>query len=102
VIEETLESRGKTRAEASTLEKQVIALATRPRKESPHRPGPAAPDGALEREESFCRDQLRQGNARTRKDRSETQCGDGVDGIRYRAPDRAPVRDAGQHAHDDG
>jgi len=33
VIEETLESRGKTRAEASTLEKQVIALATRPRKD---------------------------------------------------------------------
>lgn len=33
VIEEALESRGKTRAEASTLEKQVIALATRPKKD---------------------------------------------------------------------
>jgi len=32
-IEEALESRGKTRAEASTLEKQVIALATRPKKD---------------------------------------------------------------------
>ena len=32
-IEEALDARGKTRADASTLEKQVIALATRPRKE---------------------------------------------------------------------
>ncbi|MGH8746607.1 MAG: MobF family relaxase, partial [Burkholderiales bacterium] len=33
VIEEALVNRGKTRAEASTLEKQVIALATRPKKD---------------------------------------------------------------------
>ena len=33
VIEEALESRGKSRAEASTLEKQVITLATRPKKD---------------------------------------------------------------------
>lgn len=33
VIEKALENRGKTRAEASTLEKQVIALATRPKKD---------------------------------------------------------------------
>lgn len=33
MIEEALESRGKNRAEASTLEKQVIALATRPQKD---------------------------------------------------------------------
>lgn len=32
-IEEALDARGKTRADASTLEKQVIALATRPRKD---------------------------------------------------------------------
>jgi len=32
-IEEVLRARGKTRAEASTLEKQIIALQTRPRKE---------------------------------------------------------------------
>ncbi|MGH8746051.1 MAG: MobF family relaxase, partial [Burkholderiales bacterium] len=33
VIEEALDKRGKTRAEASALEKQVIALATRPKKD---------------------------------------------------------------------
>jgi hypothetical protein len=33
MIEEALDNRGKTRAEASALEKQVIALATRPKKE---------------------------------------------------------------------
>jgi conjugative relaxase-like TrwC/TraI family protein len=33
MIEEALEKRGKTRGEASTLEKQVITLATRPKKE---------------------------------------------------------------------
>ncbi len=33
MIEEALHDRGKTRAEASTLEKQVIALATRPKKD---------------------------------------------------------------------
>lgn len=33
VIEEALEKRGKTRAQASALEKQVIALATRPKKD---------------------------------------------------------------------
>lgn len=33
VIEEALEARGKSRADASTLEKQVIALATRPKKD---------------------------------------------------------------------
>ena len=33
MIEETLDNRGKSRAEASTLEKQVIALATRPKKD---------------------------------------------------------------------
>lgn len=33
MIEEALDARGKTRAEASSLEKQVIALATRPKKD---------------------------------------------------------------------